>query len=214
MEYHIREHVDTLFADAPNTQKAYEMKMELAENLIEKYHGLIEDGKTPEDAYNLTILSIGDVRELFDSLQDEAYGEVKEQERHNSKKTATFTAAALMLYILSFIPPMLMSSHMGAVAMVIMWAAGTGLIVYAQMTKPRSYRRSEETVVSEFKDWQAKKANNKQLRRALSTILWPLLVVIYMLISFTTMKWYITWVIFPLGVAIEGIITSVFNLKA
>ena len=37
MEYRIREYMDQLFESAPHTQRAYELKIELTQNLIEKY---------------------------------------------------------------------------------------------------------------------------------------------------------------------------------
>ena len=74
MEYRIREYMDQLFESAPHTQRAYELKIELTQNLIEKYYALVGEGKDPEDAYNLTIMSIGDVRELFSQLEDDEDG--------------------------------------------------------------------------------------------------------------------------------------------
>ena len=62
MEYKIREYMDSLFESAPRTQRAYELKIELTQNLIEKYYAFVGEGKTQEDAFNLTVGSIGDVR--------------------------------------------------------------------------------------------------------------------------------------------------------
>ena len=75
MEYKIREYMDQLFESAPHTQRAYELKIELTQNLIEKYYALVGEGKSPEDAYNLTVMSIGDVRELFAQLEDDENGQ-------------------------------------------------------------------------------------------------------------------------------------------
>ena len=43
--------------------------------------------------------------------------------------------------------------------------------------------------------------------------MWALTVVIYMLISFGTQAWHITWVIFPLSAAIQNIVKACFDLK-
>ena len=74
MEYNIRSYVDELFQNAPRTQKAYELKVELTQNLLDKYHALLAEGKSPEDAYSLTVVSIGDVRERFEGLEDSPVG--------------------------------------------------------------------------------------------------------------------------------------------
>ena len=50
MEYNIRAYVDELFRDAPDTQRAYEMKVELVQNLVDKYNDLVASGKSEEDA--------------------------------------------------------------------------------------------------------------------------------------------------------------------
>ena len=41
MEYNIRAYVDELFREAPDSQRAFEMKEELTQNLIDKYNDLV-----------------------------------------------------------------------------------------------------------------------------------------------------------------------------
>lgn len=210
MEYKIRVYLDELFASAPNTQKAYEMKVELTENLIEKYNDYIAEGRTEEDAYNLTILSIGDVGELFASLQETPV--YVQDETQGRRVAATFTAIGVMLYILSIVPLVLFGFHtFSLIVMLVLIALATGIVVYAQMSKPKSYQG--EDVVSDFRNWQEKKDMHKRLKRSISSALWPLILVLYFLISFGTGKWYITWVIFLIGAAVEGILSSVLNLQ-
>lgn len=71
MEYNIRAYVDELFRDAPDTQRAYEMKVELVQNLVDKYNDLVASGKSEEDAYNITIYGIGDISELLEEMRRE-----------------------------------------------------------------------------------------------------------------------------------------------
>ena len=106
MEYRIREYMDQLFESAPHTQRAYELKIELTQNLIEKYYAFIGEGKTPDDAYNLTIGSIGDVRELFSQLEDDENGDpvpppVYYPQPRPDHRRALVRTAAVMLFILS-----------------------------------------------------------------------------------------------------------------
>ena len=44
MKENIRKHIESLFADAPKTRKAIELKEELTQNTIEKYEDLISEG--------------------------------------------------------------------------------------------------------------------------------------------------------------------------
>ena len=79
MEDNIRVYVDELFREAPDSQRAYETKVELIQNLIDKYHDLIVSGKSEEDAYRITIFGIGDISELLEQLRREEPRAQKEE---------------------------------------------------------------------------------------------------------------------------------------
>lgn len=67
-EYRIRQHIERLFAAAPTTAQAYNMREEMIMNTIERYHDGIAKGYTPDQAYAAAIGGIGDVSELIKSL--------------------------------------------------------------------------------------------------------------------------------------------------
>lgn len=46
MEPKLRDYIENLFATAPNTKQAYELKEEIIRNTIDRYHDLLADGKT------------------------------------------------------------------------------------------------------------------------------------------------------------------------
>ena len=68
MEHRIRQHIEGLFANAPKTSKATELKEEMILNIIERYHDLVNDGMSEEDAFRSAITGIGDVSELIAGL--------------------------------------------------------------------------------------------------------------------------------------------------
>ena len=221
MEYNIRAYVDELFQNAPRTQKAYELKVELTQNLLDKYHALIAEGKSPEDAYNLTVVSIGDVRELFEGLEDTptrtepVYIPVGSPER----RSAIITSVAVMLYILSVVPVIVLGSIpipgldiLGVVLMFVMIALATGLLIYHNATKPKK-KAPAGTVVEDFRKWQTKSTSNKQLLKAIRSAYWPLVTAFYFLLSFGTGKWHITWIVFLIAPAVDSIIKSVLILN-
>ena len=70
MENKLRAYMDHLFQDVPNTKKAVEVKEEILQNIVDKYHDLVAEGKSEEAAYNIAIASIGDLDELLASLKD------------------------------------------------------------------------------------------------------------------------------------------------
>ena len=66
MENRLREYMDDLFGEIPPTKQAVELKEEILQNLIDKYHDLLAEGKSPEAAFNISVASVGDVDELQD----------------------------------------------------------------------------------------------------------------------------------------------------
>ena len=65
MENKLRAYMDHLFQDVPNTKKAVEVKEEILQNIVDKYHDLVAEGKSEEAAYNIAIASIGDLDALY-----------------------------------------------------------------------------------------------------------------------------------------------------
>ena len=221
MEYHIKAYVDELFQNAPNTQKAYELKVELTQNLLDKYHTLIAEGKSPEEAYSLTVSSIGDVRELFEGLEDTPTqtAPVYIPAGSPEKRSAAIRSIAAMLYILCVVPVIVLGSLsdpswsiLGVVLMFVMIAAATGLLIYHQATKPKK-KAPSGTVVEDFRKWQTKTTSNKQLLKAIRSAYWPLVTAFYFLLSFGTGKWHITWIVFLIAPAVDSIIKSVLILN-
>ena len=47
MENRLREYMDDLFGEIPPTKQAVELKEEILQNLIDKYHDLLAEGKSP-----------------------------------------------------------------------------------------------------------------------------------------------------------------------
>ena len=70
MKEKIRQHFNQIFADAPKTRKALDLKQEMVQNAMDKYDDMVADGYSEEDAYQNVIESIGDVSELFTEVED------------------------------------------------------------------------------------------------------------------------------------------------
>ena len=71
MERKLREYMDRLFSQAKPTRSTVELKEEMLQNLIEKYHDLLAEGKSEEAAYNIAIASVGDISELLKQIKEE-----------------------------------------------------------------------------------------------------------------------------------------------
>lgn len=220
MEDKLRAYMDHLFRDVKPDRRSIELKEEILQNLVDKYHDLLSEGKTQEAAYNIAVASIGDMDELLVGLKQELpVNRLFDDEKMQAwrKKSALRISVAVALYIMCLLPPILLSdtkfeSNLAPALMFILIGIATGLLIYNNMTKPY-YQRMDDSIVDEFREWQQQTDANKRAFRAISSALWALIVVIYILISFWTFAWHITWVIFLIGVAIEGIIKAIFELK-
>jgi hypothetical protein len=218
MEERLRIHVEEIFKETTPTKKAVELKEEMIQNLTEKYTDLTAEGKTPEAAYNIAVAGIGDISGLLKELEDDIKKpEITVRQR---QKAAMLTAIAIMLYILAVLPLIILDyafgTHtadvIGISLMFIFVAAATGLLIYNGMTKPK-YIRGNDTVVEEFRQWKAGKDDRKTLRGSISAALWSIIVALYFIISFATGAWFISWIIFIIGAAIEAIINIAFTFK-
>ena len=220
MEDKLRRYIEGLFEETRPTRKAIELREEMVQNLEDKYKDLLAEGKTPEAAFNIAVAGIGDVSSLLRQL-DEGFLSEPEIERYERarRKSAMLTAVAVMMYIISVLPVFVLNElgvpHAEVIAipfLLIVVAAATGLLIYNNMTKPKSYKEAE-TVVEEFREWQSDTQSRKQMRGAISGALWSLIVVLYFIISFTTHAWHITWVIFIVGVLVESLINIFSALR-
>jgi len=182
----------------------------MLQNLEDKYRDLLAEGKTPEVAFNVAVAGIGNVSSLLRQLEDDFISE-PEKEKHEKaqRKSAMLTAIAVMLYILSPLPILIRSN---VPMMFVIIAVATGLLVYNNMTKPKYFKESD-SMVEEFRQWQSETQEHKQMRNAISSALWSLIVVLYFVISFTTYAWHITWIIFVAGAAIESLISLFFAIR-
>ena len=210
MNERIKTHVEGLFAGSPQTRKILDLKEELLANLNSKYDDLLAGGSTPDDAYRTVIDGIGDISELVRQIQNESafnsHYPTKEK-----KKSAILVAIAVGLYIIS---PMCVVAFndAGVLLMFVLIAAATGLLIYNGMTRPR-YVKEDETIVEEFKQWKSETSEKRNLRRSISSVLWPLIVIIYLGFSFYFGAWSFSWIIFIIGVFVEGVIKLIFDLK-
>lgn len=218
MEDKLRAYMDHLFREVPNSKNAIEVKEEILQNLIDKYHDLLAEGKSEEAAYNIAVASIGDVSELLESLKKEEADSGTGQNAYMQwkQRSAGITAVAVMLYILCVIPPIITESlhipdAIGACGMFLFIAVATGLLVYNSMTKP-SRKKNDDTMMGEFKEWKSKNDDKRQAMKAVKSALWSLITVLYFIISFVTGAWHISWIIFLIGAACDSIIKAVFDL--
>ena len=215
MNSKIKNYVDVLFNDIPNSRKAAELKEEILSNLNEHYDALIKEGKSENQAYTEALAALGDVDELLKSVMPDKDSTNRINEY--KQKRARFTSIAIMLFILGVVCLIGMGGISGVLGferveimaisglliMLILSAIATGLIIYVNMSVPQDI----EPYISRGKnkhriDFDTSTTTGKFLSSFMK-IYWILVVVIYFVVSFGTEAWHITWIIFLIATAVE-----------
>ncbi|MEN6596103.1 MAG: permease prefix domain 1-containing protein [Clostridiaceae bacterium] len=209
MNEKLRNYIDSLFEHAPKTVRAVELKEEMLQNLTDKYNDLIAQGKGEEAAFNIAVASIGDVDSLIAGLSGNTQSAEDVQSR---KRSALTTAIAVALYITSPVPVLILDNTVGIVLLFVFVALATGLLIYNGVTREK-YVKADDTMVEEFKEWKQNNRHKDQAANAVTGSLWLIAVCVYMLVSFATGAWHITWIIFLITAAISSIIKGIFLLK-
>lgn len=202
------QYVNLLFAGAKDCE---EIKQEILQNTLDRYDDLIAEGKVPEAAYRLAITGIGDINEILGTKSQSApvyHAPAAEQKRENdTPMKKLLRAVAVGLYILSLLPLVILSEMgmdtIGLCGTLSIVAVATVLIILgAKKEQPKEVH--EEVYPSNPKS---------ELHKSINGMIWAIGLAIYFLISFTTGAWYVTWVIFPLTGAVQGLVKAILDLK-
>lgn len=125
-----------------------------------------------------------------------------------NRKKALFTTVAVMLYILSvvviiFFSTVLRSPIVGVCVFFIVIAVATGLLIYIEMTKPFTNEKKKEKVLT----------REDKLYKRITSVLALFVLAIYLIVSFLTMAWGVTWILWIVYALLTEIIKLGFSLK-
>ena len=209
MREQLIQYVNLLFAGA---QDCADTQQEILQNILDRYDDLIAQGKTPEAAYRLAISGIGDINEILGGKPE--YTAVmqsptpEETDTGDSSFKKIIRAVAIGLYILCPIPLIILSEMgmdtIGLCGTISLVAIATILILLGR----------KKTVVIERKeeDDSVQRSPRQELRKGVNSLIWAIGLAVYFIISFATMAWYVTWVIFPIIAAIQGLVRAILDL--
>lgn len=204
MKDQLIKYIDLLFAGAPH---AGDIKQEILQNTLDRYDDLIAQGKSPQAAYQLAISGIGDMNEILGCSSDSTIlskgssDELKPSVKEKPAWKKALLAIGVCLYILCPIPLFVFQNEAGLCGLLCLVAVATALmIVSSENAKNEKNAGSTQTKESE-------------LRKAVRSIIWSVGMCIYLAFSFLTNAWYITWVIFPLIAAVQGLVIACMDLK-
>lgn len=199
MRERLIQYVDLLFAGAENAE---DIKQEILQNTLDRYDDLISLGKSEESAYRLAISGIGDINEILDSANETAQQAHNPQQENIIIQNRKMRAVAIAMYICSAIPLFILGDlgfgSLGLCMTILLVGAATYLMLLTR--KPGEHRP---------------KANAPQdpRKKALSKLVNIITVILYLIISFATQAWFITWLIFPISGCVEGLVDAIIDMK-
>lgn len=207
MKEKLIQYVDLLFTGAADCE---DIKQEILQNTLDRYDDLLSEGKTPEAAYRLAILGIGDISEILGSVRTAPAAAPAARAQQAPGKPVDTTVKKLLrtiaigLYILSPIPMFVLSEIgmevIGLCGVLAIVAVATVLIILGGKRSP------------ELPSKQPPSTSGEELRKSIFGVVSAVALAAYFIISFMTMAWHITWVIFPLAGAVKGLIKAVIDL--
>lgn len=206
MKDQLTQYVNLLFAGVP---QAADIKEEILQNTLDRYDDLIAQGKSPQAAYSLAISGIGDINEILggEPEQSPSPQAVPQYETPEVQKTPVWKkilrAVAVALYIMCPIPLFTLQNEIGLCGLLAFVALATCLMVIAG-------KSSREKTAETEKESDSPKA---ALHKSINTLIWAIGLVAYFVVSFATGGWYITWVIFPMIGAVQGLVKACMDLK-
>ena len=211
----INNYLEVLFKEVPRTKRALELQEEISANMNERFEDYINQGKTEMQAYSLTVANMGDIDDLLAEVTPDLDFQV-EATRYR-KRNAINTGIAVSLYILgpvfvigSSLFPNEAVSILAVMILLILVAVATGIIIYTNMSTPREFRDYDEI----SKEERLRNASPTRRKfQAIMSIYWSVITGIYLLYSFVTMSWHISWVIWPIAGIVSGILKTIVEWR-
>ena len=195
------QYVSLLFAGAENCE---DTKQEILQNTLDRYDDLIAEGKPEEAAYRLAIISIGDINEIL-GQKDAVLPAVTVAEAQTEKDTAfkkLLRAIAVGLYILCPLPLIVLSElgmdTFGFCGLLCFVAVATVLMILGS-------KKGDAPTHAEKNDEDEPKS---ELGKSISSLIWAIGLAVYLILSFLTGAWHITWVIFPILGAVNALVCA------
>lgn len=214
----IRNYVEALFSSLPKTREIVQIKLDMLENLEEKWNAFVAEGKNENEAAGLVIASIGTVDELRAELglpEDAPVADAPavdpalaaEYKSFKSKMGAGI-AVAVALFILSPVSYLLGEKVISEIAGIFLFflfiAAGTGLCIIFGV---------REEYYEDMLGLKKKDEDSGRLTKLFSSIAFPIAAVIYLCLGFFGGWWHPGWIIFVICGVLTGAIAAVEEFR-
>lgn len=211
MREQLIQYVNLLFAGNNGVE---DIKQEILQNTLDRYDDLVAQGKSPEAAYRLAISGIGDINEILGGTYAQATPDFQSipayrvDPEEEPVLNSIMRAVAIGMYIISIIPLIVLDRF----GLAEIGLCGTLLIVAAATVILILFKKKGETP-----DSPARSADpgspSSELKTSVRKLISALGLAVYLILSFLTGAWFITWLVFPITAAVQGLVNACIDLK-
>lgn len=226
MREQLRETIDRLFRDAPQTAKTAEIKEEILQNLLDKYDDLLREGRDEQSAYHAAISGIGDVGTLIAELRREA-GDTPAYPTPTAEPAASPTppAPGAPDTAAESTRPRLFSFTLPALVPALARTLGAALLLLSPLIPLYWHEDEEEAFLLVLLCSLAlltvglllrEKGRRRSLPKAffpLSAAAWALVVLAVVILCLARGRWLPALFLFPLGISLSLAILALLDLK-
>lgn len=210
MREQLIQYVNLLFAGNDSVE---DIKQEILQNTLDRYDDLIDQGKTQEAAYRLAIAGIGDINEILNPCEQPEFVPTGSAEMYQQKSDLNLIrimrAIAIGLYILSPIPLIVMDM----IGLDIFGLCGTLAIVAIATVIICIFRQPEDHREDSTSRSEEDNTPQGKLKQSIKSLFGAVTLAVYLIISFATGAWHVTWLVFPIAAAVRGLINACIDLK-
>lgn len=190
----IENYVNSIFLDIPKNQKSIQLRKKTMINMNNKYESYLEEGKTERQAYDLTIVTSDDISKHLEELMptNEFIEHVNKYKQLNAIAIAVSTAMYIMCPIPIFIAVIFDSGYIfGIIGLLAIVAVASAILVYSESSMPLEIRSYLERYDVNY-DEKYKFIPEQEI---FTTMYWLIILSFYLIFSFYTESWSISWVI-------------------
>lgn len=218
----IRNYIEVMFSSLPNTQEVVEMKLNMLENMEEKFQELLKDGKNENEAVGIILADFGSMEELKEELgitnmqlqnvqRNPRMHEnvaLKEEYFAFKKKSGIALAIACVFFIISpFIYVFLNDYYRNnsSVPLLIFFsliACGAGICIYLK-TQDRQYK--EFLYLNEIQETKTS--------ILIKSTIFSIATIIYLCMGLIGGFWHPSWIIFIVAALITRLTKQFYAAK-
>lgn len=206
MREQLIQYVSLLFAGA---QDCEDIKQEILQNTLDRYDDLVAEGKAPEAAYRLAITGIGDINEILGTSRQAVSPSpvpCHAEKNNDTPGKKLLRAIAVGLYIIALLPLFILSElgmdTLGLCGALTIVAVATVLIMLGAKKGTNDTHEEREILTPQ-----------QELKKSVESMIWALGLALYLILSFATQAWHITWLLFPIIGAVKGLARAILDLK-